>query len=105
MLPAWTPEFGWRSHGKIWQKSRPEGEEGNARAQAGPTQERALRQDGQEQKTGDRNRAVRGAQRGRQSLGQKVFEKEIGKEVAEQKIVRQKILAEEIVFEEVRPND
>jgi hypothetical protein len=104
-----TPEFGWRSYGKIWQESRRQSEEGDARAQARQTEERALRQDGQEQKTGDRNRAVRSTQRGRQSAGQKVFEKEIGKEVVgkevlEQEISRQKILAEEIGFEEVRPS-
>src|SRR5260221_6651144 len=62
----------WRNaYGPVWKENGEEGREGDQGAQKGHAEERALRQEGEEQEAGDRDRIVRGAQGRRQGTEEK----------------------------------
>jgi hypothetical protein len=69
--------------GSVWQQGVGKGREGDARAQARHAEERPLRQDGEEQEAGDRDRPVGGAAGRRQSAGEEERRGEEGRRRAQ----------------------
>lgn len=75
----------WRD-AKIQQEGRQESREGHARAQAWNVEERQVRQESNEQETGDSDWSIRGS-RGRREGPQEGFQEELKEGLLEEKVI------------------